>query len=62
MQSSQGVGATLDTIVWNVKRALKIWCKFQLEWLYKLIVEPIRIKRQKVATCSDFMGTMFWYC
>jgi len=44
----QGVGGTLDTIAGNVKRAPKIWCKFQLEWLYRLIMEPKRIKRQKV--------------
>lgn len=44
----QGVGGTLDTIAGTVKRAPKVWCKFQLEWLYRLIVEPKRIKRQKV--------------
>ena len=44
----QGVGGTLDTIAGTVKRAPKIWCKLQLEWLYRLIMEPRRIKRQKV--------------
>ena len=44
----QGIGGTLDTIAGNVKRAPKVWCKFQLEWLYRLIMEPKRIKRQKV--------------
>ena len=44
----QGVGGTLDTIAGTVKRAPKIWCNFQLEWLYRLIMEPKRIKRQKV--------------
>ena len=44
----QGVGGTLDTIAGNVKRAPRVWCKFQLEWLYRLIMEPKRIKRQKV--------------
>ena len=44
----QGVGGTLDTIVGTVKRAPEIWCKFQLEWLYRLIKEPKRLKRQKV--------------
>ena len=44
----QGIGGTLDTIVGTVKRAPKVWCKFQLEWLYRLIMEPKRIKRQKV--------------
>ena len=44
----QGVGGTLDTIAGTVKRAPEIWCKLQLEWLYRLIMEPRRIKRQKV--------------
>jgi N-acetylglucosaminyldiphosphoundecaprenol N-acetyl-beta-D-mannosaminyltransferase len=44
----QGVGGTLDTIAGTVKRAPEVWCKFQLEWLYRLIMEPKRIKRQKV--------------
>jgi len=44
----QGVGGTLDTIAGTVKRAPEIWCKFQLEWLYRLIMEPRRIKRKKV--------------
>jgi N-acetylglucosaminyldiphosphoundecaprenol N-acetyl-beta-D-mannosaminyltransferase len=44
----QGVGGTLDTIAGTVKRAPEIWCKFQLEWLYRLIMEPKRISRQKV--------------
>jgi N-acetylglucosaminyldiphosphoundecaprenol N-acetyl-beta-D-mannosaminyltransferase len=44
----QGVGGTLDTIAGTVKRAPEIWCRFQLEWLYRLIKEPKRVKRQKV--------------
>jgi len=44
----QGIGGTLDTIAGTVKRAPEVWCKFQLEWLYRLIMEPKRIKRQKV--------------
>ena len=45
---AQGVGSTLDTIVGTVRRAPEIWCKLQFEWLYKLIMESRRIKRQKV--------------
>ena len=41
-------GRTLDTISGNVKRAPVIWHKFSTEWLYRLIKEPKRIKRQKV--------------
>ena len=44
----QGVGGTLDTIAGTVKRAPEIWCRMQLEWLYRLIMEPRRVKRQKV--------------
>lgn len=44
----QGVGGTLDTIAGNVNRAPEIWCKYNIEWLYRLLKEPKRIKRQKV--------------
>jgi N-acetylglucosaminyldiphosphoundecaprenol N-acetyl-beta-D-mannosaminyltransferase len=44
----QGIGGTLDTIAGNVKRAPEIWCRCSAEWLYRLLVEPSRIKRQKV--------------
>jgi N-acetylglucosaminyldiphosphoundecaprenol N-acetyl-beta-D-mannosaminyltransferase len=54
----QGVGGTLDTIAGTVKRAPKVWCKFQLEWLYRLIMEPNRIKRQKVLPAFAVMVLM----
>ena len=44
----QGIGGTLDTIAGNVRRAPKIWQKYHLEWLYRLLAEPKRLKRQKV--------------
>ncbi len=44
----QGIGGTLDAITGNVKRAPEVWCKYNVEWLYRLISEPKRIKRQKV--------------
>jgi len=44
----QGVGGTLDTIAGTVKRAPVIWRRLSAEWLYRLIKEPKRIKRQKV--------------
>jgi N-acetylglucosaminyldiphosphoundecaprenol N-acetyl-beta-D-mannosaminyltransferase len=43
----QGVGGTLDTITGKVKRAPEIWCRYNAEWLYRLLSEPARIKRQK---------------
>lgn len=44
----QGIGGTLDTIAGTVKRAPRIWCNCNVEWLYRLLSEPKRIKRQKV--------------
>jgi len=44
----QGIGGTLDVITGNVKRAPGIFCKFGLEWFYRLLAEPRRIKRQMV--------------
>jgi N-acetylglucosaminyldiphosphoundecaprenol N-acetyl-beta-D-mannosaminyltransferase len=44
----QGIGGTLDTIAGTVKRAPDIWCRFNAEWLYRLISEPKRLKRQRV--------------
>jgi len=31
-----------------VKRAPEFWCRYNLEWLYRLIDDPRRISRQKV--------------
>ena len=44
----QGIGGTLDVIAGNVKRAPEFWRKAGLEWLYRLILDPKRIKRQSV--------------
>jgi N-acetylglucosaminyldiphosphoundecaprenol N-acetyl-beta-D-mannosaminyltransferase len=44
----QGIGGTLDTIAGKVKRAPEFWCRYNLEWLYRLIDDPRRISRQKV--------------
>ena len=38
----------LDTTAGTVKRAPQIWQRCSAEWLYRLIVQPSRIKRQKV--------------
>jgi N-acetylglucosaminyldiphosphoundecaprenol N-acetyl-beta-D-mannosaminyltransferase len=42
----QCIGGTLDTIAGNVRRAPEIWQKHSLEWLYRLITQPGRIRRQ----------------
>ena len=44
----QGIGGTLDTIGGGVKRATKPWCDLNLEWLFRLIDDPKRIRRQSV--------------
>ena len=44
----QGIGGTLDTIAGTVRRAPEVWRRSNLEWLYRLLKEPRRIRRQKV--------------
>ena len=44
----QGIGGSLDAITGNVKRAPRLWCRLNLEWLYRLLNQPERIGRQKV--------------
>ncbi|MEW5802941.1 MAG: WecB/TagA/CpsF family glycosyltransferase [bacterium] len=44
----QGIGGTLDTIAGTVKRAPEFWQKCSAEWLYRLLKEPSRIRRQNV--------------
>ena len=40
-----GLGGSLDVFSGNVKRAPRRWRSMGLEWLYRLIKEPWRIKR-----------------
>ncbi|WP_303925492.1 WecB/TagA/CpsF family glycosyltransferase [Draconibacterium sediminis] len=42
----QGLGGSFDVYVGNVERAPKSWVKNNLEWAYRLIKQPRRIKRQ----------------
>ena len=44
----QCIGGSLDTIAGNVKRAPEFWQSFSLEWLYRLMMQPRRIRRQKI--------------
>ena len=44
----QGIGGTLDVVYGNVKRAPQFFCRYGLEWLYRLSTEPKRITRQWV--------------
>ena len=40
-----GVGGSFDVLAGTVKRAPKIWIKLNLEWLYRLLKQPQRLKR-----------------
>ena len=40
-----GVGGSFDVISGTKKRAPKIFIKLNLEWLYRIIKEPSRLKR-----------------
>ncbi len=42
----QGIGGTLDVLAGTVKRAPEFYCKTGTEWLYRLLSEPTRLKRQ----------------
>ena len=42
----QGLGGSFDVYTGNVKRAPKWWVKNNLEWTYRLLNQPSRIKRQ----------------
>ncbi|MGM8215070.1 WecB/TagA/CpsF family glycosyltransferase [Bacillaceae bacterium W0354] len=42
----QGVGGTFDVLAGHVKRAPVITQKLGIEWLYRLITQPKRLKRQ----------------
>ncbi|OZM56652.1 glycosyltransferase [Lottiidibacillus patelloidae] len=44
----QGVGGSFDVISGRINRAPEIFMKFGLEWLYRLVKEPWRWKRQIV--------------
>ncbi|MGD8108659.1 lipopolysaccharide N-acetylmannosaminouronosyltransferase [Pantoea sp. FN0302] len=41
-----GVGGTYDVFTGHVKRAPVIWQRLGLEWLYRLLSQPSRLRRQ----------------
>jgi N-acetylglucosaminyldiphosphoundecaprenol N-acetyl-beta-D-mannosaminyltransferase len=41
----QGIGGTLDVVAGAVRRAPQSWRKANLEWAYRLLLEPVRIRR-----------------
>lgn len=42
----QGLGGSFDVYTGNVKRAPEWWVKNNMEWTYRLLSQPSRIKRQ----------------
>ena len=42
----QGLGGSFDVYTGYVKRAPKWWVKNNMEWTYRLLTQPSRIKRQ----------------
>ena len=42
----QGLGGSFDVYTGYVKRAPEWWVKNNLEWAYRLVKQPVRIKRQ----------------
>ena len=40
-----GVGGTFDVLSGCKKRAPKLFIKLNLEWMYRIICEPTRLKR-----------------
>lgn len=41
-----GVGGSFDVLAGNVQRAPQMWRRLNLEWLYRLVREPTRLRRQ----------------
>ena len=50
----QGIGGTLDVIAGTVDHAPAFFCSTGLEWLYRLLREPSRLKRQIVLPVFAF--------
>ena len=45
---SIGAGGSVDVLAGTVKRAPAFFCKFGLEWFYRLLKQPWRLKRMMV--------------
>lgn len=50
-----GVGGSFDVVAGIKKRAPKLFIKFNLEWLYRLLAEPSRFKRQLALPCFAWL-------
>ena len=51
-----GVGGSYDVFTGNVPRAPQLWCKLNLEWAYRLLIQPSRIGRQ-----LGLLRYLWWY-
>lgn len=50
-----GVGATIDFMAGNVKRAPMFYQKYGLEWVYRLFQEPKRMFKRYIINDSSFI-------
>ncbi|MCZ8515711.1 WecB/TagA/CpsF family glycosyltransferase [Paenibacillus filicis] len=48
VKAAIGVGGSLDVLAGRVKRAPVLWQRMNLEWLYRLLSQPSRWRRQLV--------------
>ncbi len=53
-----GVGGSMDVFAGDVKRAPEAWCRAGLEWLYRLLSQPSRIKR--MIKLPVFLVSVVW--
>lgn len=57
---SIAIGGCLDVFAGTVKRAPVIWQKLQLEWLYRLLKQPSRWRRQLALPKFALLVLMHW--
>ncbi|MCB2296186.1 WecB/TagA/CpsF family glycosyltransferase [Clostridium tagluense] len=53
-----GVGGSLDIISGKTARAPQKWQQLKLEWLYRLIIQPSRLRRQMVLPIFVYKSLM----
>jgi N-acetylglucosaminyldiphosphoundecaprenol N-acetyl-beta-D-mannosaminyltransferase len=51
-----GIGGTLDVLAGNVRRAPALWQRLGVEWLYRLLCEPWRWRRQLALPVFTFLA------
>jgi N-acetylglucosaminyldiphosphoundecaprenol N-acetyl-beta-D-mannosaminyltransferase len=55
---AMGVGGSFDVLSGRVKRAPEVWQKLNLEWLYRLLSQPKRWRRQLLL--PQFALSVLW--